>query len=169
MNWPANAHIRTFDVCLAWPKVCPTDIVRPHAAWLMIDTSVNQFCKIWPSAFWPLTHCRAMRPDAPWKKKPALKVQCALMHPRLYDHLWLAVAGKRDSPGYKSCAQRIPRWQSFHLIPNTPCFEVRLIFFWFFWGSALEANFAVCRMDWGAFSWDDEEEVFTGFTVEEVA
>ena len=28
----------------------PTDIVRPHVARLMINTSVNQFCKIWPSA-----------------------------------------------------------------------------------------------------------------------
>ena len=24
--------VGTFDVCLARPKVCPTDIVRPHAA-----------------------------------------------------------------------------------------------------------------------------------------
>ena len=30
----------------------------------------------------------------------------------------------------------------------------------------MEANFAVCRMDGGTFSWD---EVFAGFTVEEVA
>ena len=29
------------------------DIVHPHVAQLMIDTSVNQFCKIWPSADWP--------------------------------------------------------------------------------------------------------------------
>ena len=28
----------------ARPKVCVTDIVRPHAAQLMIDKSVNQFC-----------------------------------------------------------------------------------------------------------------------------
>ena len=42
--------VGTFDVCLARPKVCPTDIVRPHAAQLMIDTSVNRFCKIWPGA-----------------------------------------------------------------------------------------------------------------------
>ena len=31
----------------------------------------------------------------------------------------------------------------------------------------MEANFAVCKMDGGAFSWDDEEEVFAGFTAEE--
>ena len=35
----------------------------------------------------------------------------------------------------------------------------------FFW-SALEANFAICGMDEGTYSWDDEEEVFAGFTVE---
>ena len=48
--------VGTFDVCLARlarPKVCPTDIVRPHSAQLMIDASVNQFCKTWPSADWP--------------------------------------------------------------------------------------------------------------------
>ena len=45
--------VRTFDVCLARPKICLTDIVRPHMAQLMIDTSVNQFCKIWPSADCP--------------------------------------------------------------------------------------------------------------------
>ena len=45
--------VGTFDVCLFRQKVCPTDIVRPHAAQLMIDTSVNQYCKIWPSADWP--------------------------------------------------------------------------------------------------------------------
>ena len=36
------------------PNVCPTNIVRPLAAQLMIDTSVNQLCKIWPSADWPI-------------------------------------------------------------------------------------------------------------------
>ena len=45
--------VGTFDVCLARQKVRPTDIVRPHAAQLMIDTSVNQFCQIWPSADGP--------------------------------------------------------------------------------------------------------------------
>ena len=50
---PQRQAVGTFDVCLARPKVCPTDIVRPHAAQLMIDTSVNQFCKIWPGADWP--------------------------------------------------------------------------------------------------------------------
>ena len=51
---PQRQAVGTFDVCLARPKVCPTDIVLPHAAQLMIDTSVNQFCKIWPNADWPL-------------------------------------------------------------------------------------------------------------------
>ena len=46
--------VGTFNVCLAWPKVCPTDIVRPHSVHLIIDTSVNQLCKMWPSADWPL-------------------------------------------------------------------------------------------------------------------
>ena len=50
---PQRQAVGTFDVCLARPKVCPTDIVRPHAAQLMIDTSVNQFCKIWPGADLP--------------------------------------------------------------------------------------------------------------------
>ena len=86
-----------------------------------------------------------MRPDAPWKKKP-LKVQCTLMRPRIYDHLWLAIAGKRVFIWY-------------HL-------RLYSIFSDFFFWSALEANFAVCRMDGGTFSWD---EVFAGFTVEEVA
>ena len=36
--------VGTFDVCLAWLKVCSTDIVRPHVAQLMIDTTVDQFC-----------------------------------------------------------------------------------------------------------------------------
>ena len=55
---PQRHAVGTFDVCLVRPKVCPTDIVRPHAAQLMVDTSVNQFCQIWPSVdwllFWPL-------------------------------------------------------------------------------------------------------------------
>ena len=38
---------------LDWSKVCPTDTVRPHVAHFMIDTSVNQFCKTWPSVDWP--------------------------------------------------------------------------------------------------------------------
>ena len=39
--------VGTFDVCLARQKDCPSDIVRPHAAQLMIDTTVEQFypCK----------------------------------------------------------------------------------------------------------------------------
>ena len=41
---PQRQAVGTFDVCLARPKVCPTDI-RPHSAQLMIDTSVNQFAK----------------------------------------------------------------------------------------------------------------------------
>ena len=60
MNWfvrerraPQRQAVGTFDLCLARPKVCPTDMVRPHAPQLMIGTSVNQFCKIWPSADWP--------------------------------------------------------------------------------------------------------------------
>ena len=59
---PQRQAVGTFDVCLARPKVCPTDIVRPHAAQLMIDTSVNQFSKIWPSADWPLLWRKAKRP-----------------------------------------------------------------------------------------------------------
>ena len=51
---PQRQAVGTFDVCLARPKVCFTDIVRPHVAQLMIDTSVNQFCKIWTSADWPI-------------------------------------------------------------------------------------------------------------------
>ena len=39
---PQRQAVGTFDVCLARPKVCPTDIVRPHAAQLMIDTSILQ-------------------------------------------------------------------------------------------------------------------------------
>ena len=38
---PQRQAVGTFDVCLARPNVCSTDIVRPHAAQLMIDTSVN--------------------------------------------------------------------------------------------------------------------------------
>ena len=56
---PQRQAVGTFDVCLAQSKVCPTDIVRPHAAQLMIDTSVNQICKIWPSADRPLVWARA--------------------------------------------------------------------------------------------------------------
>ena len=52
---PRRQAVGTFDVCLARPKVSPTDIVRPHAAQLMMDTSINQLCKIWPSADWPLS------------------------------------------------------------------------------------------------------------------
>ena len=48
------------DVFLARPKVCPTDIVRPHAAQLMIDTSVDQFCKILFSAEWPLSEWQVL-------------------------------------------------------------------------------------------------------------
>ena len=47
---PQRHAVGTFDVRLARPKVSPTDIVRPHAAQLMIDTTVNQFCLFWPSA-----------------------------------------------------------------------------------------------------------------------
>ena len=58
---PQRQAVGTFDDCLARPKVCPTDIVRPHVAQLMIDTSVNQFCKIWPSVDGPLAVCGRMR------------------------------------------------------------------------------------------------------------
>ena len=50
---PQKQAVGTFDVCLARPKVCATDILRLHVARLMIDTSVNQFRKIWPSVDWP--------------------------------------------------------------------------------------------------------------------
>ena len=45
---PQRQAVRPFDVCLARPKVCFTDIVRPHSAQLMIDTSVSQCCKVLP-------------------------------------------------------------------------------------------------------------------------
>ena len=35
---PQRPAVGTFDVCLTRPKACPTDIVRPHAAKLMIDS-----------------------------------------------------------------------------------------------------------------------------------
>ena len=38
--------VGTFDVCLARPTVCPTDIVRPHATQLMIDSTVDQFLPV---------------------------------------------------------------------------------------------------------------------------
>ena len=47
---PQRPPVGTFDVCLARPKVCPTDIVRPHAARLMVDRTVDHFCLSWPSA-----------------------------------------------------------------------------------------------------------------------
>ena len=40
---PQSQTRRTCVVCLARPKVCPTDIIHPHAAQLMIDTTVDQF------------------------------------------------------------------------------------------------------------------------------
>ena len=40
----------TFDVCLARAKNCPAYIVRPHAAHLMIDRTIDHFCLFWPSA-----------------------------------------------------------------------------------------------------------------------
>ena len=51
MDWPFVRERRASEGgrgCLARPKVCPTDIVRQRLAQLMIDTSVNQFCKIGP-------------------------------------------------------------------------------------------------------------------------
>ena len=47
---PQRHAVGTFDVCLARPKNCPTDTVRPHATQLMIDTTVDHFCLFWPSA-----------------------------------------------------------------------------------------------------------------------
>ena len=41
---PRMACLGIFDVCLAQLKDCPTDIVHPYAAQLMIDTTVNHFC-----------------------------------------------------------------------------------------------------------------------------
>ena len=42
---PQKQAVGTLDVCLARPKVCPTDIiVRPHTAQHMINTTVDQFC-----------------------------------------------------------------------------------------------------------------------------
>ena len=41
---PQRHAVGTFDVCLARPKNCPTDIVRPHAAQLMIDDHFCLFC-----------------------------------------------------------------------------------------------------------------------------
>ena len=40
---PQRHAVGTFDVCLARPKYCPTDIVRPYAAQLMIDRTVDHF------------------------------------------------------------------------------------------------------------------------------
>ena len=41
---PQRHAVGTFDVCLARPKNCPTDIVRTHAAQFMIDrSSVDHF------------------------------------------------------------------------------------------------------------------------------
>ena len=66
MDWPfvrerraSEPGRRNLDVCLARPKVCPTDIVRPHSAQLMIYTSANQFCIIWSSADWSYVMLRA--------------------------------------------------------------------------------------------------------------
>ena len=47
---PQRHTVGTFDVCLARPKNCPAYIVRPHAAQLMIDRTVDHFCLFWPSA-----------------------------------------------------------------------------------------------------------------------
>ena len=46
---PRQRHaVGTFDVCLARPKNCPVYIVRPHAAQLMIDRTVDHFCLFSP-------------------------------------------------------------------------------------------------------------------------
>ena len=47
---PQRHAVGTFDVCLARPKNCPNDIVRTHAAQLMIDRTVDNFCLFWPGA-----------------------------------------------------------------------------------------------------------------------
>ena len=39
---PQRQAMGRFDVCLAGPKVCPTDIVRPHAAQQHITQSILQ-------------------------------------------------------------------------------------------------------------------------------
>ena len=95
MNWPVNffflerraseAGRWNLGFCLARPKVCLTDIVRPHTAQLMINTSVNQFCKIWPSADWPygtaadltLTHSVAyfLWGASAWNRQPEIILQ----------------------------------------------------------------------------------------------
>ena len=41
---PQRHTVGTFDVCLARPKNCPAGSVRPHAAQLMIDRTVDHFC-----------------------------------------------------------------------------------------------------------------------------
>ena len=53
--------VGTFDVCLARPKTCPADIVRPHAAQLVIDRTVDNFCLFWPSGDWPLAGLAPVR------------------------------------------------------------------------------------------------------------
>ena len=40
---PQRHTVGTSDVCLVRPKVCPAYIVRPHAAQLMIDRTVDHF------------------------------------------------------------------------------------------------------------------------------
>ena len=45
-----HARVGTFDVCLARPKNCSADIVRPHAAQLLIDRTVDDFCLVLSSA-----------------------------------------------------------------------------------------------------------------------
>ena len=84
------------------------------------------------------------------KTNPSESAMCP-DDPRLYGHLWLAVARKRDSPGYKARAQRIPQWQSFHLIPKTLCFAAILIFFSDFFQECFGSKLAICRMDAGGF------------------
>ena len=80
------------------PKVCPADIVHLHSAKLMIDTSVNQFCKIWPSADWPALkqiHCLSYS---------------ATCHNQLYPiKFYLIVHKKGKCPGGKRGGDDCPR------------------------------------------------------------
>ena len=59
---PQRQAVGTFDVCLARSKVCPTDIVRPHAAQYFTVLTAMKFNRFWQSlqVVWnwyrPLSH-----------------------------------------------------------------------------------------------------------------
>lgn len=102
-----------------------------------------------------LTHWHPMYPHVHGNKSP-LKFQCAHMHPVKNGFFQLAVAWKQNFPGY---------WGA---VKCDSLFYSLYDFSQIFQQNVLVSDMASGRIDESKVSSDEEQEVFAGFTIEEI-